>query len=52
VLGQIEHFEPFERASTIGGRVPWISHFLILPFAMLPAPLHRRILRLYRPVVL
>src|SRR5437660_3183212 len=30
VLGQIEHFEPVERASAIEVRSLWISHFLIL----------------------
>ena len=52
VLGQIEHLKPIERASTIDGCVLWICHFLILPFVMLSAPLQRRVLRLYRPLVL
>jgi hypothetical protein len=49
MLGQVEHLEPGERAVTITGCPLWISHFLILPPVMLPAPLQRRGLRLYRP---
>jgi hypothetical protein len=49
--GQVEHPEPFERASTIDGRVLRVSHFLILPVAMLWPRLQRQVGRLYKRYV-